>query len=110
MTPPPNEYSLILTTCADAADADRLTAALLENRLAACVQRMPIQSAYHWQGAIQHEAELLLLIKTRRDLYPAVEERLRALHPYDVPEIIQLPITAGLPAYLNWISDNTRAP
>jgi periplasmic divalent cation tolerance protein len=103
-------YGMVLTTISDPAAGQRLAAGLLEQRLAACVQTLPIQSTYRWQGAIQHEAETLMLIKTRTELYPAVEAYLRAHHPYEVPEILLLPVTAGLPAYLQWLQTETADP
>ncbi|MDR0993233.1 MAG: divalent-cation tolerance protein CutA [Verrucomicrobiota bacterium] len=101
-------YCMVLTTCADEETARRLTDGLLTEHLVACVQRMPVQSAYWWEGSVQHETELLLLMKTRLDRYPAVEAWLRAEHPYEVPEVIQLPISSGFPTYLEWIAASTR--
>jgi periplasmic divalent cation tolerance protein len=69
-----------------------------------------LASVYHWEGKIQHDAELLLLIKTRQTAYPPLEARIRELHPYQIPEIIVLPIQTGSAAYLDWITDNTRGP
>ena len=80
-----------------------IAAALVSERLAACVQLLPIESWYRWQGDVRHDAELMLLAKTTRDRFPAAQARIRALHPYDVPEIIALPIVDGAAAYLDWI-------
>lgn len=99
---------VVMTTVADPAAGQRLAEGLLEKRLVACIQALPIQSTYRWKGAVQREAETLLLIKTRTALYPEVETFLRAHHPYETPEIILLPVTAGLPDYLRWIADVTR--
>ena len=101
------EFGIVLTTVATPDDARRLADGLLDQRLAACVQTLAIQSAYRWKGAIQREPEQLLLIKTRAALYPAVEAYLRAHHPYELPEIVRLPIAAGSPDYLRWLAAET---
>ncbi|MGH7631289.1 MAG: divalent-cation tolerance protein CutA [Gemmatimonadales bacterium] len=99
----------VTTTVATREDADRIAAALVEERLAACVQVAgPIASTYRWQGAVERAAEWYCHCKTTRARYPALEARLRALHPYQTPEIIAVPIVAGLPAYLAWIEDSVR--
>jgi periplasmic divalent cation tolerance protein len=98
---------IMLTTTGSQEEADRLAELLVSRRLAACVQITAIQSWYAWQGKVQHEPEYLLLVKTRADLYPAVEAALLAEHSYELPEIVQLPITRGLERYLGWISKNT---
>ena len=102
------EFGIVLTTVATPDDARRLADGLLEQRLAACVQTLAIQSAYRWKGAVQREPEQLLLIKTRAALYPAVEAHLRAHHPYELPEIVRLPIAAGSPDYLRWLAAETE--
>lgn len=97
----------MLCTCPPEA-ADRLAAALVEEQLAACVNLLPgIQSVYRWQGALERSAETLLLAKTSADCYPALETRLRELHPYELPEIIALPVERGLPGYLAWVSEHS---
>jgi periplasmic divalent cation tolerance protein len=96
-------YCIIITTCSTDGQAETLSAALLDHKLAACVQVLDITSRYVWQGKRQSEPEKLLLIKTRRALYPEVETLLRSIHPYQTPEIIALPVLNGLPAYLSWI-------
>lgn len=101
------EFGIVLTTVATPDDARRLAAGLLEKRLAACVQILAIQSAYRWKGAVQREPEQLLFIKTRAALYPAVEAHLRAHHPYELPEIVRVPIAAGSPDYLRWLAAET---
>ena len=101
---------IILCTCPDRATAERIAETVVSERLAACVNIAPgLISIYRWEGQIQCEAELLLLIKTCQAVYPQLEARIRELHPYQVPEIIALPIQAGLAAYLDWIADCTRA-
>jgi len=102
------EYGMVLTTFSDPETGRRLAEGLLEKRLAACVQTLPIQSAYRWKGAIQHEAETMMLIKTKASLYPEVEAFLRATHSYEVPEIVWIPIEAGFAGYLGWIGDETK--
>ena len=99
-----NPYLVIYCTCPDQAVAERIANALVGERLAACVNIVPgITSIYHWQGGVHREPELLLLIKSRRDVYPALEARICALHSYEVPEIIALPIQQGSAAYLAWL-------
>lgn len=100
----PTEPLVVLTTCPDDAAAARIARELVESGLAACVSRVgPVHSTYRWQGAIRDEPEALLLIKTVTTRYPELEMRLKSLHPYEVPEIIALPVTAGSAAYLSWL-------
>ena len=99
----------VTTTVATQADAERIAAALVEERLAACVQVAgPVISTYRWQGAIERATEWYCHCKTTRARYPALEARLRELHPSETPEIIALPIVAGSPAYLAWIEEGVR--
>ena len=99
---------IILCTCPDRTTAERIAETVVSERLAACVNIVPgLISIYRWQGAVQRDSELLLILKTASTLYPRLEARLRELHPYQVPEIIALPIQAGLPAYLDWIAAST---
>lgn len=100
-------YSVVLTTC-DAGIAQRIAEALVSQNLAACVQSLPIQSIYRWKGEIETAHEILLLIKIRTADYEAVERAVRALHAYDVPEIIALPVQAGFSGYFSWIDEVTR--
>ena len=98
------EPVVVLSTCPDEATASRIGRALVESGLAACVTRVgPVHSTYRWQGAIQDEPEVLLVIKTVSARYSELEMRLKSLHPYEVPEIIALPVVAGLPDYLSWL-------
>ena len=97
------EYAVVLTTCGSREEAQTLARGLVEARLAACVQLMDIQSVYRWEGSIQEDPEVLLLIKTRRDRYADVEQYIRTHHSYEVPEIVQLPIQEGFAPYLHWI-------
>jgi len=102
-------FLTILTTTATEADAEGLAEALLAEGLAACVQIAAIRSRYVWQGEVKREAEQLLLIKTREALFEPVRTKIRTLHPYDTPEIVALPITAGDLDYLGWLGAATRA-
>jgi periplasmic divalent cation tolerance protein len=98
------QYQLIFTTCPNSGLAERLGRALVEEHLAACVNVLPpMQSVYRWRGAIESGSEQLLIIKIRGADYPAVEQRIRELHSYELPEVIAVPIAAGLPEYLAWL-------
>lgn len=99
--------ALIMTTVDSEELAGSLAAVLLERRLAACVQQLGIASRYRWEGAIQRDAELLLLVKTSARAADAAVKAIEENHSYDVPEIIVLPITGGLPAYLEWLTAET---
>lgn len=101
-------YDIILTTTGSKEEADRLAEMLVSRQLAACVQVINIGSTYMWQGKITQEAEFLLLIKTASHLYSEVEKIIVENHSYEIPEIIQIPIGQGLPAYLAWIDENTK--
>ncbi|MBL8431293.1 MAG: divalent-cation tolerance protein CutA [Dechloromonas sp.] len=99
---------LVLTNCPDEEAANAIALAVVEARLAACVNILPrVQSIYRWQGRIESATEIPLLIKSTAASYPALEQAIRTLHPYEIPEIVALPITAGLPAYLNWVAEET---
>ena len=101
---------LVITNLPDRASAEALAARLIEQHLAACVNLLaPCESIYRWRGEIQRDAEHPLLIKTTRDRYAELEALIRANHPYELPEIIAVTITQGLPAYLQWIESETRA-
>jgi periplasmic divalent cation tolerance protein len=108
MPPPP--ALLVLVTCPPAA-ATAIATALVEARTAACVNLLPgVTSVYRWQGAIERAGETLLIAKTTADGYAAVEATVRAAHPYELPEIVAVSISAGLPAYLQWLADSVAAP
>lgn len=101
---------LVLTNLPDRAAAERLADILVDNRVAACVNILgPCRSAYRWQGELQHAEEHPILIKTTQARYPALEAAIRAAHPYELPEIIAVPIERGLPAYLDWVAAATKA-
>jgi periplasmic divalent cation tolerance protein len=99
---------VVLTTVGGAGDARILARALVGQKLAACVQSVPIASCYVWDGKLAEDAEILLLVKTRAELYPEVEAAIRQTHVYATPEIVCLPILTGSAAYLDWIYDVTR--
>ena len=100
---------LVVTNLPDRESAEKLAALLIERRLAACVNILaPCSSVYRWQGEIQHDEEHPLLIKTVQDRYAELEASIRANHPYELPEIIAVPVIHGLPAYLQWVESETR--
>lgn len=100
---------LVITNCPDQTSAELLAAALVESRLAACVNILPpCRSVFRWQGVVESAEEVPLLIKTTAERYTALETEIQARHPYELPEIVALPIDRGLPAYLQWVSDETR--
>ena len=102
---------VVLTTVATQEDALRLARFLVDRGLAACVQTMPqMVSIYRWQGAVEQANETLLLIKTTKNSYPHLEAAIKQNHPYQTPEIIALPIEAGLPEYFDWLSASVRFP
>lgn len=106
-----NEVLLVLTNLPDAESADRLARQIIEQRAASCVNRLaPCTSTYRWQGAIETADEVPLLIKTTRSAWPRLEQLIRTVHPYELPEIIAVPVTAGLPAYLDWVAKETALP
>jgi len=101
---------LVVTNVPDRGTAEKLADMLIERGLAACVNILaPCRSVYRWKGAVQHDEEHPMLIKTTAERYAALEQALRAGHPYELPEIIAVPIERGLPAYLDWVADETRA-
>ncbi|MHB1352285.1 MAG: divalent-cation tolerance protein CutA [Thiobacillus sp.] len=103
------EPLLVLTNVPDLASAEKLARALIESRAAACVNLLAgCRSIYRWQGAVETAGEIPLLIKTTAAAYAEVETVVRAQHPYAVPELIAVPITHGLPAYLEWVAKETE--
>lgn len=101
---------LVLTNLPDRESAEKLAGQLLEQRQAACVNILaPCTSIYHWQGKTESTQEVPMLIKTTEERYTALEQTIRALHPYELPEIIHVPVTGGLPDYLNWVSKETSS-
>ena len=104
-----SDFLLVLCTCPDRGAAIVIATALLEERIAACVSHVSgVESMYRWEGRVEHDDEVLLLIKTTRQMYPRVEATIGKLHPYELPEIIGVPLAAGSEAYLNWIKSTTE--
>lgn len=101
------DYLIVLCTCPSAGDADAITTALLEQRLAACVNRVPaVRSMYRWEGRIETDDEVLLVIKTTAQNFDRLEETIVAMHPHDVPEVIGMPVVVGSKAYLDWVEES----
>lgn len=101
---------LVMTNLPDLPTADAVARHLVEKRLAACVNRLsPVHSIYRWQGKIEECSEITLLIKTTQKQYAQLEAAIKALHPYELPELIGVPIAAGLPGYLVWIVQETKS-
>ena len=101
---------LVITNLPDRAAAERLADALIAKRLAACINILaPCRSIYRWKGEVQHDEEHPMLIKTTRERYAALEAAIRAQHPYELPEIVALPIERGLPGYLAWVAEETSS-
>lgn len=101
---------LVLTNLPDRASAERLADILIERRVAACVNVLaPCRSVYRWKDAVQRDEEHPMLIKTTQARYAALEQAIRAAHPYELPEIIAVPIERGLAAYLDWVAGETAA-
>ena len=103
----PEETVLVFSTFADAATARNAAARLVEERLAACANIIPgVESIFRWQGKIESGNEVFVIFKTTHGRWQQLEQRLRALHPYEVPEIVMIQIRDGLPEYLNWIVES----
>ncbi|MHB1846417.1 MAG: divalent-cation tolerance protein CutA [Deltaproteobacteria bacterium] len=101
---------MVLATAPDVRSARRIARALIDDRLCACVNIIPaVRSIYRWKGVIHEDGELLLVIKTSRARLSALERRLSALHPYDVPEVLALPVEQGHGPYLDWLLAETKA-
>lgn len=99
---------IVLCTCPDEASAEGIATALVEARLAACVNLLPqVRSIYRWEGRLEHSNEWLLLIKTGAKRYTALEQLIRELHPYELPEVIAVPVHTGLTDYLRWVDECT---
>jgi len=102
---------LVITNLPDRAAAEKLADALIRQRVAACVNILaPCRSVYRWKAEVQHDEEHPVLIKTTLDRYAALEAAIREMHPYELPEIVAVPIERGLPAYLDWVAAETTAP
>ena len=99
---------IVLSTAGSQAEAEKIAQALVERRLAACVNVVPIHSVYRWQGKVESAAEFLLIIKTTAARYAQVETAIRELHSYDLLECVQIAIEAGSQKYLDWIADSVE--
>ena len=100
---------LILTTVPNRETAERIAHVLVESRLAACVHIVPgLRSIYRWQGTVETADEVQLVIKTSAARYRVIEETIRCHHPYELPEILVVPVADGLPAYLRWVADSSQ--
>lgn len=103
-----SDHALVICSCPDSGAADSIARHLVGEKLAACVNQIRnVNSTYEWQGELQSSDEILLVIKTRPTAYPKLEAAIRKMHPYELPEVIMVPITAGLPEYLAWIDTQT---
>ena len=105
----PQKPQIVLNTCPDEESAREIANFLVERQLAACVNIIPaIESVYRWQDKVEFATEYLLVIKTQDDCYTELESAIQTLHPYELPEVVTVPIESGLPAYLDWINNNTK--
>ena len=107
---PTDDYIMVLTTCNSSETSSLIAETLISNKLAACVNIIKgVESVYQWQGKIEHDKEILLIIKTRESLFSQVEQSIQELQSYELPEIIAVPIKTGEKNYLNWIQSATLA-
>ena len=107
---PTDDYIMVLTTCNSSETISLIAETLISNKLAACVNIIKgVESVYQWQGKIERDKEILLIIKTRESLFSQVEQSIQELHSYELPEIIAVPIITGEKNYLNWIQSATLA-
>lgn len=108
--PPADAFVVVLVTVPDETLAGTLAKTLVEEKLVACVNIVPgVRSVYAWQGKVCDDRELLCILKTRRALFPALRDRVVALHPYQVPEVVALPLLAGHQPYLDWLRQETHS-
>ena len=103
-----NEYSMVIATFPNKELAKKIAKILVEQRIAACAQLLSSESVYRWKDEICDECEIMVLIKSRANMFEKIATAIKTSHPYEVPEIIQIPISAELPEYLRWISDCTN--
>lgn len=99
------KYAVVMVTCENQDEAHAIIDTLLKNKLAACIQTMPINSHYVWKNEVCRDSEILLFIKTKKELFEKIQDTIILKHSYEVPEIILLPIWEGYPPYLNWIDE-----
>jgi periplasmic divalent cation tolerance protein len=103
------DFEIVVSTCADREQAERIAHSLIELHLAACVNILPgVQSIYRWQGGVESSAEVLLLIKTKSELRDEVKAAVSRLHSYEIPELLVLPVADGSEAYLAWLEESLR--
>jgi len=102
------EYCIVLVTTSSQTEAEAMASTLVLEHLAACVNIHPIHSIYRWEGKINSDPEWQLVIKTRLNLFPLIAERIKEIHPYEVPEIIAIPIIDGSSGYLNWLASSLK--
>ena len=99
---------VVLCTCPDQTSADLISELLLKQQLAACITQLPgVTSIYRWQGKVERATEIQLIIKSRQPHFATLQDCIVAHHPYDVPELLALPVNTGLPAYLDWLREET---
>ena len=104
-----SEFIVVLVTCGSEEEALKIAHSLVEERVAACVNLVsPVRSIYRWEEKIWDEKEWILIIKTQKEKFKALEKKVKSLHSYSVPEIISLPIVDGSTSYLSWIDENTK--
>ena len=101
------DFGMILATAPSRDEAENIARLLIEEKLAACVQLVPIESFYAWEGKTQNAAEIMLLVKTRKSLFEQVIARIKAVHSYSVPQIVAMPFAAGFGGYFQWIDEVT---
>lgn len=101
-------YCMVIATCAGEKEAMDLAAGIVEAKLAACVQLSPVTSVYTWENKTHNDPEIRMIMKTKTHLYDELEAFITARHSYEVPQIIQVPITGGLSSYLDWIGRETK--
>ena len=102
-------YTVVISTCANRKEAVKIARDIVERRLAACVNILPVRSCYRWNGEIKVDREYLIIAKTRSELFTKLKSRILALHSYHLPEIISLRVEDGYKKYLDWIGDEVRA-
>jgi len=103
------DLRVVLCTCPPQ-DASRIARTVLEERLVACVNVVPgVKSLYYWKDEVHEDGESLLVLKTPSAHYPALEQRLQQIHPYDVPEVLSLDVAAGAETYISWVTDSVRS-
>jgi len=104
-----SDYCIVLITAPNRESGRQIARRLVEERLAACVNLLPgITSFYHWEGQLNEDEEVLLICKTRHEHFERLQIEVKAIHPYQVPEVIALPLTDGLEAYLHWVDESVR--